>query len=196
MQNTYFDKLLWIDTEFSSLKLEEAALMEVAMIITDSNFDAIEEIDFVIHTHEVEIEKMKSALIAHNPDKPELDRFTNTYDLHESSGLIDLVEKSTNTMKQVEGELIKFVDKHFPDSKPILAGNSIDFDRTILKHNMPELFSKFHYRVIDVSSFKLVILNDGKPAFEKLAKHRAIEDIRESIEELRYLLELAKGQAN
>jgi len=189
MNNVFFDKLLWIDTEFSSLNLETAFLLEVAVIVTDSDFNEIEAQDWVIHNHENDLELMKSALIEHNPEKPEFDNITNTYELHEKSGLLDLVEKSKNSLEAVEGALISFVDKHFPGVKPIVAGNSVSFDRAILKNRMPDLYKKLHYRSIDVSSFKLLYLNSGtKPPYEKTATHRAINDIRESIEELKYLI--------
>jgi oligoribonuclease len=89
---------------------------------------------------------------------------------------------------QVEAKLVDLVKKHFPDPKdrPVLAGNSIMQDRLFIDKYMKDLSSRLHYRMVDVSSWKVIINNKFKYVYEKSNKHRALEDIRESIQELRH----------
>jgi oligoribonuclease len=192
MNNVYFDKLLWIDTEYSSLDFKTALLLEIAVVVTDSSFNELASASFIVHNDEADLQLMKSVQLENPANKPEIFEVSNTYDLHENSGLLDLVRGSTNTLGEVENQMISFVDQHFPDTKPILAGNSIYFDRHIIEYRLPKLYSKLHYRMIDVTAFKLVLLNGGKPAYQKSGAHRALDDIRESIAELKYLLLLDK----
>ncbi|MNL61108.1 Oligoribonuclease [compost metagenome] len=93
---------------------------------------------------------------------------------------------------QVEAKLVDLVKKHFPDPKdrPVLAGNSIMQDRLFINKYMPDLAARLHYRMLDVSAWKIIFNNKFKYVYHKSNKHRALEDIRESIQELRHYCDM------
>lgn len=194
MKHSYYDKLLWVDTEFTTTDVKNADLLEIAAVVTDAEYNELAQIEFVVHHDEAVLEKMKDYKLQLTQDKPELAGLQTVYDLQQKSGLLDRVRESENTIEEVEARLLGFVALHFGETPPILAGNSIHFDRSIIERNLPRLNSKLHYRSIDVTSFKLVQLNNGAAPYQKKSTHRALEDIRESIAELKYLLDLYKRQ--
>ena len=169
-------ELVWIDLEMTGLNPQIHKVIEIATIITDSELNIIAKgPDLVINASDDELNKM------------------NTYvrDMHTKSGLIDEVRKSSLTIRDAEIETLEFINKHIrAKNKPPVCGNSIGTDRRFLDAQMNDLENRFHYRVVDVSSIK-ELANRWYPNIDrnipsKAENHRALEDIIESIEELKY----------
>ena len=167
--------LLWIDLEMTGLDPVEDRIMEVAAIATDWNFNEIA-------TYEA-VKKVGSTLMKQRMVGDFWDKYTNVRDALQSQNEIG---KNGRT---VENELLAFLDEHFGESNRILlAGNSIHQDRKFIENEWPRLNERLHYRMLDVSAWKVVF--DGKygKRFAKPEAHRAMEDIRGSIQELQYYL--------
>ncbi|CAL0307491.1 unnamed protein product [Lupinus luteus] len=168
--------LVWIDLEMTGLNTEVDRILEIACIITDGNLTkVVEGPDLVIHQTEECLDKMGEWCQSH----------------HEASGLTKKVLESTISEKEAEKQVIEFVKRYTTGSyTPLLAGNSVYVDFQFLKKYMPELASLFSHVVVDVSSVNALCMRwypkDKKKAPAKEKKHRALDDIRESIEELRY----------
>ena len=172
-------ELVWIDLEMTGLNPQIHKIIEIATIITDSELNIIAKgPDLVINASDDELNKM------------------NTYvrDMHTKSGLIDEVRKSSLTIRDAEIETLEFINKHIKaKNKPPVCGNSIGTDRRFLDAQMNDLENRFHYRVVDVSSIK-ELANRWYPDIDmnipsKAENNRALEDIIESIEELKYYRE-------
>ncbi len=167
-------KLIWLDLEMTGLNIETDEIIEAACSITDENLNIIAEIsDIYIHQDPSRFEKM--------------DDWNQKQ--HKESGLWEKVVQSTTTVEEAEKTLLDFIKKHAP-AKSILAGNSIWNDRRFIYKYMKNLDSFLHYRMLDVSSIK--ILKDcwyPKEAHNKKNLHRALDDIRESINELKFYRE-------
>ena len=172
-------ELVWIDLEMTGLNPQIHKIIEIATIITDSELNIIAKgPDLVINASDDDLNKM------------------NTYvrDMHTKSGLIDEVRKSSLTIRDAEIETLEFINEHIKaKNKPPVCGNSIGTDRRFLAAQMNDLENRFHYRVVDVSSIK-ELANRWYPDVDrnipsKAENHRALEDIIESIEELKYYRE-------
>ena len=172
-------ELVWIDLEMTGLNPQIHKIIEIATIITDSELNIVAKgPDLVINASDDELNKM------------------NTYvrDMHTKSGLISEVRKSSLTIRDAEIETLEFINKHIKaKNKPPVCGNSIGTDRRFLDVQMNDLENRFHYRVVDVSSIK-ELANRWYPDIDrnipsKAENHRALEDIIESIEELKYYRE-------
>ncbi len=166
------DKILWVDLEMSGLDVEKEVIIEVAAIVTDHKMTPQDQYHSVVKQPQKYIENM--------------DEWNKTH--HGRSGLIDKIPRG-NDPADVEEDLISFVKKHFPNEKPVLAGNSINQDRIFINKYMPKLASMLHYRMLDVSSWKLVFKFMYNMRFEKTETHQAMDDIKESIAEMKYYLE-------
>ncbi len=164
-------KLFWLDMEMTGLDVEKEVIIEVAAIVTDLNFAELETFETVVKQPQKYLDGMDAWNTEH----------------HKKSGLTAKVPFGMDP-DQVEAKLVDMVKKHFPDPKdrPVLAGNSIMQDRLFIDKYMKDLSSRLHYRMVDVSSWKVIINNKFKYVYEKSNKHRALEDIRESIQELRH----------
>ncbi|MNL12371.1 Oligoribonuclease [compost metagenome] len=164
------NKLLWIDMEMTGLDVNKEVIIEVAAIVTDLNFAEIETFETVVK----QPQKYLTAMDAWNTEH------------HAKSGLTAKVPTGMEP-DQVEAKLVDMVKKHFPNpkDKPILAGNSIMQDRLFIDKYMPEFASRLHYRMVDVSSWKVIFNNKYNFVYKKANNHRALDDIRESIQELR-----------
>jgi oligoribonuclease len=159
---------LWIDMEMSGLDVQQCKILEVAAIVTDSRFAPLATYHAVVH-------QPPSVLAAMD------DWCTKT---HGDSGLTAAVAKGA-PLAQVEEQLMLIVEKYFPASeRPVLAGNSIGQDRKFIDAYMPTLSNRLHYRMVDVSSFKIVFQDLYHVRYEKRGTHRALDDILESIAEL------------
>ena len=170
-------KLLWIDLEMTGLDPEKDRILEVAAIATDMNFEEVGRYEAVVKVPE---ELMKERMVGEFWDKNSESR----------DGLMAQNE-SGKPVKEVEKELIDFVDKNF--SKEVyLSGNSIHQDRKFIEREMPELNKRLHYRMLDVSAWKIYFENARGQKFTKLDKHRALDDIEGSIEELKWYLTFLK----
>ena len=172
------DRLVWIDCEMTGLDYVKDALVEVAALVTDFDLNVLGDgVDVVIAPPPEALEQMVPFV----------------RDMHTSSGLIDELAGGT-TLADAEAQVLAYVREHCAEgSRPPLAGNSVGTDRTFLARDMPELESFLHYRNVDVSSIKELSRHwYPRVYFNAPAKsggHRALADIRESIEELRYYRE-------
>ncbi len=170
------DRLVWIDCEMTGLDLGSDLLIEVAALVTDSELNVLGEgVDVVIGASADELARM-----------PEVVR-----DMHAASGLTDEVLASSVTLRQAEEQVLAYIREWVPEArKSPLCGNSIATDRGFLTRDMPELDGWLHYRMIDVSSVKELARRWYPRAYFNAPKkgggHRALADIRESVDELRY----------
>jgi oligoribonuclease len=168
--------LVWIDLEMTGLEPETEHIVEIAVIVTDGQLERMEEgPDLVIHVPDDVLARMADVVT----------------DMHAESGLTDAVRTSELTLEQAEAAVLEFVMRHVPEPRSApLAGNSVHADRAFLRRYMPELEAYLHYRNVDVSTLKELVrrwypdVADKAPA--KAGGHRALADIRESIEELRW----------
>lgn len=166
--------LIWVDLEMTGLEPETHKIIEIATIVTDSQLNILAEGPVLaVNQPESELQKMD-------------DWCTNT---HTSSGLVERVRNSTITEEQAVDQTIEFLRQWVPEGKSPICGNSIGQDRRFLYKHMPRLESYFHYRYIDVSTLK-ELTRRWKPevldGFTKQGSHLALDDIRESIAELKY----------
>ena len=162
---------LWLDMEMTGLDPEKEVIIEVAAIVTDHKHEEMDTYHQVIKQHSDYLEKM---------DK------WNTRQ-HKKSGLYELVPNGIS-QEQMERELIELAGKHFKEEKIILAGNSIYQDRLFIKKHLPKFEERLHYRMLDVSAWKIIFSNLNI-TFQKENKHRALDDTRESIRELKTYLQ-------
>ena len=172
------DRLVWIDCEMTGLDIGADALIEVAALVTDFDLNVLGEgIDVIIKPSDEALEQMID--------------FVRT--MHEHSGLLTELESGT-TLADAEEQVLAYIKEHCPDgSRPPLAGNTVATDRMFLARDMPGLESFLHYRIVDVSSIKELSRRWFPRAYfsapTKRGNHRALADIQESIEELRYYRE-------
>ena len=173
------DNLIWIDLEMTGLDPDKEKIIEIATLITDSNLNVISEGPNLI------ISQPKEVL-------DEMDDWNQNQ--HGSTGLIDEVMKSDITEQVAEIETLEFVSKYVGEKASPMCGNTVSHDRRFLSKYMPRLEAYFNYRHIDVSSFKEVAvrwMNEAQ-TYEKKGSHRALGDIKESVEELRFYKKLLK----
>ena len=172
------DRLVWIDCEMTGLDLGADALIEVAALVTDFELNVLGDgVDVIVKPPPEALEQM--------------DDFVRT--MHVSSGLLDELADGV-TLEEAEQQVLAHVKEHCPDgSRPPLAGNTVATDRSFLARDMTELESFLHYRIVDVSSIKELARRWYPRAYyaapAKNGNHRALADIQESIEELRYYRE-------
>ena len=169
-------KLLWIDLEMTGLDPQKDVLLEVGLEVTDFNFKTLE-------TYETRIQQDKDTVVA----KMQANIWWRDFPANRDDFLQKL--DSGKPLTQVEQELIALVDKHFNGELAVLAGNSIYNDRLFIKQWMPALDLKLHYRMLDVSSFKIVMQGKYGKVYEKDSTHRAYDDIQASIAELQDYLD-------
>ncbi|MEK7816363.1 MAG: oligoribonuclease [Pseudomonadota bacterium] len=169
--------LIWIDLEMTGLNSETDRVIEVATIVTDSQLNVLAE-GPVLAIHQ-------SDAILNGMD----DWNKRT---HNATGLVERVKLSTLTEVDAERLVLDFLRRYVPKNKSPMCGNSICQDRRFLARCMPELEAWFHYRNLDVSSIKELVYRWKPELCNGLVKkntHKAIDDIRESIEELKYYRE-------
>ena len=172
------ERLVWIDCEMTGLSLQFDALIEVAALVTDFDLNVLGDgIDLIIKPPAAAIDQM--------------DDFVRN--MHTESGLLTKLDGGL-TLAEAEAEVLAYIRQHCPDgSRPPLAGNTVATDRSFLTRDMPELESFLHYRIVDVSSIKELSRRWYPRAYfqapAKRGNHRALADIQESIEELRYYRE-------
>lgn len=172
-KNAIPTKLLWVDLEMTGLDPDQHVIIEIAAEVTDFNFKTLANYE---------------ALIFHPDDV--LDR-SNEWAAaqHAQSGLTERIRTQGKPEEDVTHELIGFIKAQFGDEPAVLAGNSIHNDRTFIKRWWPEVDALLHYRMLDVSAFKVLMQGKYHVPFEKKEVHRAFDDIQASIAELQFYLE-------
>jgi len=171
------DRLVWIDLEMTGLDPEKERIIEMATIITDSELNLVAE---------------GPVIAVHQPDSllDAMDEWcTNT---HGASGLTKRVKESTISEAQAEQQTLAFLQQYLEPGKSPLCGNSIGQDRRFLVKYMPQLEDFFHYRNLDVSTIKELARRwrpDVLAGVKKQGSHLALDDIRDSINELRHYRE-------
>ena len=169
--------LIWIDLEMTGLNSETDRIIEAATIVTDSELNIVAEGPvFAVH--------QSDAMLAGMDDWNQR--------THAGTGLIERVRQSTYSEAEVERLTLEFLQQHVPKNKSPMCGNSICQDRRFLARTMPQLEAWFHYRNLDVSSVKELVKRWKPSLCNGLVKkntHKAIDDIRESIDELKYYRE-------
>ena len=172
------ERLVWIDCEMTGLDLERDALVEVAALVTDFDLNVLGEgVDVVIKPPAAALEQMVEFV----------------RDMHTSSGLLDELANGV-TLAEAQDAVLSYIRAQCPEgSRPPLAGNSVATDRAFISRDMPELEAALHYRLVDVSSIKELSRRWFPRAYynapTKGGNHRALADIQESIEELRFYRE-------
>ena len=169
--------LLWIDLEMTGLDPDKDRILEVAVIATDMQLNEIATYEAVVKVDE---ELMKSRMVGPFWDKN-----------HKSRDALMAQNVTGRSIKTIEQELLKFLDQNF-GKEIYLAGNSIHQDRKFIEREMSTLNQRFHYRMLDVSAWKIYFENALDKKFIKPEIHRALDDINGSIEELKWYLTFLK----
>lgn len=168
------DHLIWIDLEMTGLDPEKERIIEMAVIVTDSELNTVAEGPvFAIHQSDELLSNMDS---------------WNTKQ-HHASGLVARVKASTVSEAEAEQAMLDFLRQYVSAGKSPMCGNTVYQDRRFLTRYMPELEKFFHYRLLDVSTLKELALRWAPKVYaglQKDSKHLALDDIRDSIEELKY----------
>lgn len=168
------NNLIWVDMEMTGLNPDTDRIIEVALVITDSQLNTIAE---------------GPVLVVHQSNEvlDGMDKWNKS--THSKSGLIDKVKASRLNETEVEAQLLEFLKLHVPSGISPMCGNSICQDRRFMVRSMPQLEAYFHYRNLDVSTLKELVKR-WKPeipaGLTKESKHEALADIYDSINELKY----------
>lgn len=178
-KNAIPTKLLWVDLEMTGLDVTTDVILEVAAEVTDFTFKTLASYEAIISQSETVLASMNEWAATQ----------------HAASGLTDRIRKEGRPESDVIHELVGFITAQFGSEPAILAGNSIHNDRMFIKRWWPEVDELLHYRMLDVSSFKIVMQGKYGAMFEKNDAHRAFDDIQASIAELQYYLEWLKNPA-
>lgn len=174
-------KLFWIDLEMTGLDVDKEVIIECAAVITDYDFQVLDTYEKVVNQPQMFIDRMDDWNKEH----------------HTKSGLVAKIPRG-ETPDQVEEDLLKLIKIHWPsvekkEDKPILAGNSIGQDRLFLNKYFQRFSQQLHYRMLDVSSWKIIFNHKYGIKYDKKNSHRALDDILESIEEMRFYLKHFHG---
>jgi oligoribonuclease len=172
------DRLVWIDCEMTGLDIEHDALIEVACLVTDAELNLLDAgVDVIIKPPAEALDQMKDVV----------------RDMHTTSGLLADLPGGVSLAEATE-IVLGYVKQHVPEPRKVpLCGNSIATDRMFIVRDMPELDAHLHYRMVDVSSIKELARRWYPRAYfaspSKHGGHRALADITESVQELRYYRE-------
>ena len=168
------DNLIWIDLEMTGLNPDQERIIEIATIVTDNQLNIVAE----------------GPVFAINQSDDLLNAMDNwNTKQHNASGLVTRVKTSKIDEAEAEAATIEFLRKYVPPGKSPMCGNSVYQDRRFLTLYMPDLEKYFHYRLLDVSTVKELALRWAPRIYngvQKESKHLALDDVRESIDELRY----------
>jgi oligoribonuclease len=168
-----------MDLEMTGLDHDNDVIVEIATIVTDDDLNIIAEgPDLVVHADDEALGRMNEVVV----------------NMHTSSGLLEKIKASTITLEEAGAQTLAFIREHVPEPRTVpLCGNSIGTDRRFLAKWLPEIEEHLHYRSVDVSSVKELAKRWYPSAVNKApgkhGTHRALDDIRESIAELRYYRE-------
>lgn len=164
------NNLAWIDLEMTGLDPQKDVILEIAAIVTDADLNIIAE---------------SNDIIIFQPDEKLADLNEWVFTTHTASGLLEQVRHSTISLEQAEQDIVEFFKRYCVAGVTPLCGNSIWQDRRFLMNYMPLLHNFFHYRMIDVSTIKELVKRWYDYTYTKPDTHRALVDIRASIEELK-----------
>jgi oligoribonuclease len=170
-------KLLWVDLEMTGLDPQEHVIIEIAAEVTDFDFKTLANYEALIKQPEDKLSTMNEWAQAQ----------------HDSSGLTDRIRREGRPETEVIQELVEFIKANFGDEPAILAGNSIHNDRLFVRQWWPDVEALLHYRMLDVSAWKVLMQGKYGVIFEKKEVHRAFDDIQASIAELQHYLEWFKN---
>eukprot|EP00276_Gloeochaete_wittrockiana_P008181 CAMPEP_0184651442 /NCGR_PEP_ID=MMETSP0308-20130426/9050_1 /TAXON_ID=38269 /ORGANISM="Gloeochaete witrockiana, Strain SAG 46.84" /LENGTH=206 /DNA_ID=CAMNT_0027085659 /DNA_START=139 /DNA_END=759 /DNA_ORIENTATION=- len=169
------ERMVWVDLEMTGLDLAKDHIIEMACIVTDGELNIVAEgPDIVIHQSDEIMANMNAWCIEH----------------HGASGLTDRVRQSKYSLQETEDIMLKFVKQHTLPKQAVLCGNSIFMDKAFMMKYMPRFMAHLHYRIVDVSTVKELSQrwypeeHEHRP--KKSNAHRALSDILESIDELRF----------
>jgi oligoribonuclease len=168
--------LVWMDLEMTGLDHTRDVIVEIATLVTDDDLEIVAEgPDLVIHQTEEHLVGMDQVVV----------------DMHTRSGLLDAIRASTTTLEEAGAATLAFIKEHVTEPGTVpLCGNSIGMDRRFLTTYLPEIENWLHYRSIDVSTLKELARRwypkEYSAAPRKATAHRALDDIVESVAELRY----------
>jgi oligoribonuclease len=169
-------KIMWLDMEMTGLDPTKDRIVEVAAIITDWDFKELDVFDSGVYQDPQEVKDLFNA---------------NPWAVARPNDTKELTDLSAGSPpeSQVEARLVDLVNRYVSkDQVILLAGNSIHCDRGFIQQWMPELNKRIHYRMLDVSAWKVVMQGKYRLLFKKQEKHRALDDIRESMAELKFYL--------
>ncbi|MBI2353394.1 oligoribonuclease [Candidatus Dependentiae bacterium] len=176
MKSYNHDRLVWIDLEMTGLNYQTDTILEIASIITDAQLNII---------------AIGPNLIIHQPDNV-LNGMNNfCFELHTKTGLLQASKESTISLEQAQTETLLFLEQHCQKATAPLCGNSVWCDKLFLQKYMPFVYDYLHYRIVDVTSLKVMInlWTKQSTSFYKKNTHRALDDIKESIAELQFYKE-------
>jgi oligoribonuclease len=170
---------MWMDLEMTGLDPGKDVIVEIATLVTDDELNIVAEgPDLVVHQPESALAIMEPVVV----------------EMHTKSGLLDAIRASATTLEEAGARTLAFIKEHAPEPATVpLCGNSIGTDRRFLAAYLPEIEHWLHYRSVDVSSVKELVrrwypsIRAERP--KKLGAHRALDDIRESVAELRFYRE-------
>ena len=165
-------KLLWVDLEMTGLNPDQDVILEVAIEVTDFSFKTLASYEAVITQSDEKLAQMNEWSTKQ----------------HKISGLLDRIEKDGQSEESVKNQLVGFIKAQFGKEPAILAGNSIHNDRKFIEKWWPEVSELLHYRMLDVTSYKILMENKFGISFEKNNNHRAFDYIQASIAELQYYI--------
>jgi len=171
LKNITPKKLLWLDLEMTGLNPAKHKIIEVAAVITDWDFNELATFEAIV--------KQPKSVLANMDDWPRKQ--------HTASGLLAKVGEGIDS-SAAEQELCNLIGAHFGSGPALLAGNSIHTDRQFIRVEWPKVEAKLHYRMLDVTAWKVVMVGKYGIEFSKKDTHRALDDIRESIAELQFYL--------
>lgn len=172
-------KLLWVDLEMTGLDASQDVILEIAAEVTDFDFKTLASYEARIKHPRDLVAKRLQANVWYNDYPENRDEFVRK-------------AEQGKPLQQVEQEMIALIEQHFGNEPAVLAGNSIHNDRNFIKQGMPALDLKLHYRMLDVTSWKMVMQARYGVNFEKPEVHRAFEDIQASIAELQHYIDWFK----
>lgn len=176
-------KLLWVDLEMTGLDPEKDVILEVAAEVTDFKFKTLASYEAIVKQDKQTVIDRMQKNVWWKDFPANRDEFVRKMDGGKPS-------------EQVEDELIKLVEQQFGSEPAVLAGNSIHNDRGFIRQWWPQLDLKLHYRMLDVSAWKVFMQGCYGVQFEKKEVHRAFDDIQASIAELQYYLEWFKSSGS
>lgn len=176
MARQEIDKLVWIDLETTGLSLREDVIIQVAILVTDTNLNIVDENGYsgFVKITDKEVSLMDDIVL----------------NMHTLNGVINSCKKSDKSLEQIDIESLEYISQFVEENKAPLCGNNISFDRQFIDYHMPLLSKHLHYRNIDVSTVKQLFNMWRDDSYvKKESTHEALDDIRKSVEEMRYYME-------